>query len=151
MIRHAHNNIRVAREYMYIKILATTVLEALARATGGDAPLSLFMGDVPKEGASIKRLEYFLPELENAPWVDQHSVIYQLLESGRASDVGFDMKNSPLSLFIYKALLQRAGFCPRLFNGTRPAHRPPHCPRQLHHGLYPPSGAAQIRRRCLSS
>ncbi len=104
LTRFARNNIRIAREFLRIKILGTTVIEALAKATGGDAPLSLFLGDLPREGTSIKRLEYFLPELEHAPWVDQSSIIYRLLETGRASDVAFDMKNSPLSLFIYRAM-----------------------------------------------
>ena len=104
MTRFARNNIQVARLYLGIKILGTTILEALALATGGDAPLSLFMGDVPREGITIKRLEYFLPELEDPSWVDHNSTIYQLLESGRASDMSFDMKNSPLSLFVYKSI-----------------------------------------------
>jgi hypothetical protein len=104
MVRLASNNVQIARQYMGIKILGITVLEALAKTTGGDAPLSLFMGDVPREGVSIKRLEYYLPELDDSPWVDHNSVIYQLLESGRSSDASFDMKNSPLSLFIYKAI-----------------------------------------------
>jgi hypothetical protein len=100
----AKNNIEVATAYLQIKILGVTILEALAKATGGDAPLSLFLGDVPREGVSIKRLEYYLPELADPPWVQASSIIYQLLESGRASDVSFDMKNSPLSLFIYKSM-----------------------------------------------
>ncbi len=104
MARQARRNINVAREYLRIKILANTILESLARATGGDAPLSLFMGDVPREGVSIKRLEYFLPELEDAAWIDHNSDVYHLLESGRASDTAFDMRNSPLSLFIYKSV-----------------------------------------------
>ena len=104
MVRLARNNVRVAQQYLGIKILGTTILEALAQATGGDAPLSLFMGDVPREGVTIKRLEYFLPELEDPAWVDHNSIIYQLLESGRASEANFDMKNSPLSLFVYKTL-----------------------------------------------
>ena len=104
MVFLASNNIQVAGEYLGIKILGITIMEALAKATGGDAPLSLFMGDVPREGVSIKRLEYYLPELEDSPWVDHNSIIYQLLESGRSSDAIFDMKNSPLSLFVYKAI-----------------------------------------------
>lgn len=102
MVRYARSNIKVAREYLKLKILSMTVLEALAIVTGGDAPVSLFMGDVPREGVSIKRLEYFLPELEDSAWVDHSSVIYKLLDSGRASETSFDMKNSPLSLFVYK-------------------------------------------------
>jgi hypothetical protein len=104
MIDLADNNISTACEYLRIKILGIAVLEALAVVTGGDAPLSLFLGDVPREGTSIKRLEYFLPEIESRPWVDRSSTIYRLLESGRASDTSFDMKNSPLSLFVYKCL-----------------------------------------------
>ncbi len=104
LVALARNNIDVASQYLRIKILGVTILEALARATGGDAPLSLFMGDVPREGVSIKRLEYFLPELDDASWVDRDSVIYQLLETGQTSDASFEMKNSPLSLFIYKTV-----------------------------------------------
>lgn len=104
LTRYARNNIRIAREFLRIKILGTTIIEALAKATGGDAPLSLFLGDLPREGTSIKRLEYFLPEIDYAPWVDQHSILYRLLETGRTSDVDFDMKNSPLSLFIYRTM-----------------------------------------------
>jgi len=104
MMRLARNNIDIASQYMRIKILGTLILEALARATGGDAPLSLFMGDIPREGVTIKRLEYFLPELDDPPWVERGSVIHQLLEAGRTGDASFDMKNSPLSLFVYKAV-----------------------------------------------
>lgn len=104
MVRYARTNVRVAGEYMRVKILGVTILEALACATGGDAPLSLFMGDVPREGVSIKRLEYFLPELDDPAWAIPNSIIFKLLESGRASDASFDMKNSPLSLFVYKAV-----------------------------------------------
>jgi hypothetical protein len=89
---------------MRIEILGITILEALACATGGDAPQSLFMGDIPREGVSIKRIEYFLPELDDAEWVNPNSLIFHLLESGRNSDTSFDMKNSPLSLFVYKTV-----------------------------------------------
>ena len=104
MTRYAHNNIVIAREYLKFKILATVILEALAKATGGDAPLSLFMGDVPHEGASVKRLEYFLPDIDEPAWVDHNSAIYHLLEAGRSDETGFDIKNPPLPLFIYKAM-----------------------------------------------
>lgn len=104
MLRYARINIEVAREYLKLKILSMTVLETLAIATGGDAPVSLFMGDVPREGVSIKRLEYFLPEVEDSAWIDYSSMIYKLLESGRSTDTSFDMKNSPLSLFLYKSI-----------------------------------------------
>ncbi|HEY3313167.1 MAG TPA: hypothetical protein VGK00_16125 [Anaerolineales bacterium] len=104
MVRLASKNIQVAILYLGIKTLGISIIEALAQATGGDAPLSLFMGDIPREGLAIKRLEYFLPEVENPGWVDHESILYHLFESGRASETSFDMKNSPLSLFIYKTV-----------------------------------------------
>ncbi len=127
MTKYARNNIVVAREYLQIKILSMVVLEALAIATGGDAPVSLFMGDVPREGVSIKRLEYFLPEMSTPHWVDNGSTIYQLLESGRASDTSFDMRNSPLSLFIYKStppekIVEYLQFAEEMFTGNLSAH-----------------------------
>lgn len=104
MAHYARNNIIVGREYLKLRILATAILEALAKATGGDAPLSLFIGDVPREGVNIKRLEYFLPDVPEPAWVDHNSVMYHLLAAGRSGDTSFDMKNSPLSLFIYKVM-----------------------------------------------
>jgi hypothetical protein len=38
--------------------------------------------------------------------LDQSSVIYKLLESGRAGETNFDMRNSPLALFLYSQLSQ---------------------------------------------
>lgn len=104
MAHYARNNIIIGREYLMLKILDTAILEALAKATGGDAPLSLFLGDIPREGVNMKRLEYYLPDVAEPDWVDHNSIIYHLLEAGRSGDTSFDMKNSPLSLFIYKVM-----------------------------------------------
>ena len=104
LMRQARYNLQVARKYMSIKILGSTILEALALATGGDAPLALFLGDSPSEGVNTKRLENYLPELKNPDWVDSGSILYELLESGRATRSSFEMRNSPLSLFVYKSI-----------------------------------------------
>lgn len=105
MVQCARRNIFTAREYLRIKLLGVAILEALAEVTGGDAPLLLFTGDVPREATSFKRIESYLPEIEDSiPWVDRSSTIYHLLEVGRSDDSGFDTKNSPLSLFVYKSL-----------------------------------------------
>ncbi len=105
MVQCARRNIFTAREYLRIKLLGIAILEALAEMTGGDAPLLLFTGDVPRAATSFKRIESYLPEIEEiSPWVDRSSIIYQLLEVGRSSESGFDTKNSPLSLFVYQSL-----------------------------------------------
>ena len=127
MAYYARNNIIIGREYLTLKILATAILEALARATGGDAPFSLFLGDIPREGVNIKRLEYYLPDVPEPAWVDHNSVMYHLLEAGRSSDTSFDMKNSPLSLFVYKVMPPETipvacDQAKEFFNGNLSAH-----------------------------
>ena len=37
-------------------------------------------------------------------WVDADSDLYRLLAVGRVSEASFDIKNSPLALFLYKSL-----------------------------------------------
>lgn len=104
MVALAHTNVRTAREYLAIKLLTVAVLEALADLTGGDAPIALFMGDIEPENENAAQMENLLPEVPISAGVDAHSVVYRLLAEGRASQSSFDLKHSPLSLFIYKQL-----------------------------------------------
>src|SRR5512136_1908320 len=80
------------------------VLESLAQATGGDAPVSLFMGGLPRGGEKPQGLEALLPRTPIPAWVDADSDMYRLLAVGRVSETSFDIKNSPLALFLYKSL-----------------------------------------------
>lgn len=104
LVQRAHNNIEIARQYLQIKILGMTILEAMALSSGGDAPLSLFMGDIPRDGFQTRRLENFLPDLPTPAWMDGNSAMYRLLESGRTNEISFDTRNSPLELFICKSV-----------------------------------------------
>lgn len=95
-------NLEIGRAYLGAKLLAAALLEALAEVSGGDVPIALFMGDLPKNGERVQRLEDFLPSVDPAPQVDPTTVVYRLLETGRSTEIGFDIKNSPLAAFIYK-------------------------------------------------
>lgn len=98
----ARRNVTIGCKYLGIKLLAMAVLEALAELTGGDAPLSLFMGDLKREGESVKRLENFLPFDEPVrPAASDSKAVLNLLEIGRASESSFDMRNSPTAFFLY--------------------------------------------------
>ncbi len=105
MERRARRNVTAAREYLGMKLLAAAVLEAFAEASGGDAPISYFMGelDVKEKGG---RLEDYLPRrLSRATAVSSarqplDPTLYKLLAKGRASASRFDLQNSPLALFI---------------------------------------------------
>ena len=106
MLKRAYRNINTASEYLRIRLLAMAFLESLAVETGGDAPLSLFMGDLPQTYESVQRMEDFLPDVGTPAWIDRSSDIYQLLQVGRTGEAGFDITTAPLSLFVYKSLTQ---------------------------------------------
>ncbi len=100
MKRRGERNVSTAREYLGIKLLTAAVLEALAEISGGDAPVSFFMGDI---GATKKgsRLEDYLPEERPPAGLHLDKTLHDLLAFGRASSSSFDLQNSPLSLFVY--------------------------------------------------
>ncbi len=100
----AYQNITTAREYLRAKLLTMSVLEALAEVTGGDAPISLFLGEVARFGDGMpKRMEHFLPRLEPGSGI-VHTFTYKVLDSGRIGESTFDMRSSPTTLFLYKIL-----------------------------------------------
>ncbi|MFZ6027888.1 MAG: hypothetical protein ACOYYS_09245 [Chloroflexota bacterium] len=106
MSRRAHINVEVACEYLQVKLLGLAILDALAQVTGGDAPLSLFVGDQPKSGQSngAKRLEHFLPDRSVPDWIDTDSELYRLLCLQNNQSEGFDTRYAALSLFVYKSM-----------------------------------------------
>jgi len=103
MQRRGARNVSTACEYLGIKLLTAAILEALAEISGGDAPVSLFMGDI---GATERgsRLEDYLPAEKPATGLRVDKTLHDLLAFGRASASSFDLQNSPLSLFIYRHL-----------------------------------------------
>jgi hypothetical protein len=104
MGRSARRNLDFARHYLLAKLLATGILEAIAESSGGDAPMALFMGDVPGEGAEVRSLVSLLADPGRPPWVDEKNPVYLLLRDGRLEDSSFDLRNSPLALHLYHAL-----------------------------------------------
>lgn len=96
----SERNVSTGREYLGIKLLTAAILEALAEISGGDVPVSLFMGEIgAKERGS--RLEDYLPEATPPADLNVNTTVHDLLAYGRASASSFDLQNSPLSLFIY--------------------------------------------------
>jgi hypothetical protein len=97
----AKKNLETARDYLGIKFITACILEALALASGGDAPISLFLGDLDPDAPGGK-IEDYLPEIEmvNPPG----DLLHSLLSKGRASESSFDLKNSPLACYIYENL-----------------------------------------------
>lgn len=104
--KKAKENLSLICQYLRAKLLPIAILEALAKYSGGDVPLSFFMGETPTlENPNPIRLEAFLPELQlkvNSHCLD--ATVYQLLKSGRAGSCTYDLKNSPLANFVYEWL-----------------------------------------------
>jgi hypothetical protein len=115
-------NVTSARPYLGIKLLTAAILEALAQISGGDAPVSLFMGDLDARRKG-SRLADYLPEPHPSAEIPLDKTLHDLLAYGRASASRFDLQNSPLSLFIYLRLgtdgfRDLLGAARRMFDGA---------------------------------
>ena len=158
-VKSAYTNVAIAREYLGIKLLTMIILEAFADLTGGDVPLSLVMGDLQKEGENTPHLEDFLPVVEEYRFIDHASPVFQLLETGRARESSFDLKNSPLSAFLYKQMgagetqtftgeCQRSDRgnpeCPGFFEADGSVNCGYHCQGYGGHGDHPPRAITPI-------
>jgi hypothetical protein len=108
LVQKATYNVSIATQYIGMKLLPVAVIEALALLTGGDAPLSMFVGDVRVYNTKIQRAEDFLPQ-NNVQSPDlQVDIVYQLLAVGRTSPTSFDLQNSPLAAYLYANLSANA-------------------------------------------
>ncbi|MBN1774747.1 MAG: hypothetical protein JXB32_26045 [Deltaproteobacteria bacterium] len=104
----AARNLDVGVRYLRVKLFGTALLEALAEATGGDAAMGLFMGDLPNPERSAPRLEEQLPAVPEERQAPHDPVVRGLLLYGRAGETAFDLKTSPLSAHLYVRLGEAA-------------------------------------------
>lgn len=100
----AARNIAVGRKYIGAKLLSISVVAAFAELTGGDAPISLFMGDLPSRNRVSRRLEDSLPHYREDELKGCDFDVYRLLSQGRKSETAFDIKQSPLAAYLYAYL-----------------------------------------------
>ncbi len=104
-IAAAARNIDLAVRYMRCKLYSSTLVEALAYESGGDAPLPYFIGGAPEfPGAPMKRLENFLPVPTPTREDLLDPVLRALLQGGRSTASSFDMAPSPVADFVYVLL-----------------------------------------------
>ena len=96
-------NLAWAINYMNAKLLAAGLLEAVALLSGGDAPMALFMGDIGNDAEEFESIATLLP-FGSPPWLDRANPVYRLLRDGRLDESSFDLKNSPLALYLYEKL-----------------------------------------------
>ena len=97
-------NLVVGKKYVGAKLLSMSVLAAFAELTGGDAPMSLFLGDLPSRHRRSTTIEEQLPFIPTEEMEDVDVDVYNLLAVGRRSETSFDIRQSPLAAFIYGRL-----------------------------------------------
>lgn len=103
-LQRAQDNLSIARHYLQAKILAASLLEALALVTGGLAPLAYLMGEsagAVRSSDGALGLSAHLP-----PFTPRHPDprVLNLLQEGRRLESDFDLSHSPLALFIVSHL-----------------------------------------------
>ena len=75
---------------MKYKLLTSSVLEAIAELTGGDAPISMFLGQLSNDAARIER---HLPKGGPPPehLTERIAAVREFLIVGRGSTTSFDI------------------------------------------------------------
>lgn len=101
----ARDNILIALTYMRCKSLAMGVIASIAELSGGDAPIALFLGDLPERHYASVCIEDILDvSYKPADGIESNEIVLQLLRDGREVESSFDVKNSPVSAFLYRHL-----------------------------------------------
>ena len=98
LLAGARKNLAFATQYLGAKIVSISVVEALALMTGGNCPVSMFLGDVRGAYGKPDRAEDFLPAVPAIEPVDAQLVV--VLERGREASAN-DLTVSPLTAFVY--------------------------------------------------
>jgi hypothetical protein len=93
-------NMRLSLIYIQARLVAVALVVAFATLTGGDAPKSLFFGDLPTYNRISERLGDDMPVLQVADDYCNLEVL-DVLKGNRMADTGFDTKNAPLAAFLY--------------------------------------------------
>jgi hypothetical protein len=96
----ARKNITFACDYLSTKITSIAIIEALALETGGNCPVSMFLGDIRNRKCKPDRVEDFLSPNTGTAAINPE--VLDVLENGRAQESSNDLTASPLTAFIYR-------------------------------------------------
>ena len=95
-------NISFAMSFLQLKMTSIAIIEALALLTGGNCPVSMFLGDIRSASGQPERVEDYLPCGPDAPGLDAQ--LLHVLEKGRPEDSRNDLTISPLTAYMYRCL-----------------------------------------------
>ena len=106
LYENTRRNLQIANLYLQSKILTIGILEALSYRIGRSIALSTLIGEIPVNGMVIPTLDYFLPTIPR-PYVPEdpiEEIVLDALTYGRQQETTYDMKNSPITAFLVKAI-----------------------------------------------
>ncbi|MGC9502657.1 hypothetical protein [Baaleninema sp.] len=106
LLENTRKNLETAKLYLGIKLITIAVLEALSYRLGRNVHISTLMGEFPEPGVKTPALEQFLPPIaiERPPRTPLEAEVLALLSKGRTRESAYDLKNSPTSTFIIRAV-----------------------------------------------
>ncbi|MEN9660030.1 MAG: hypothetical protein RL571_3495 [Pseudomonadota bacterium] len=121
----ARSNICFSCDFLAAKLTTIAMLEAIAMATGGDGPISMFLGDIRHSSGKPERAEDYLPKANTA--ADINPELLQVFDQGRSEETALDLNASPVTAFLYRSLghqgtLQAWGEAQKMFNGELSPH-----------------------------
>ena len=99
----SRTNLRFAVDYLGAKLGSLAVIEALALETGGDAPISMFLGDIAASGENPVLIADLLPPPKPST-CRLDSELLAILEHGRPRESTNDLTSSPVTAFVYRRL-----------------------------------------------
>lgn len=97
----AEKNLAFAVRYLNTKLVGVTLVECLAELTGGDAPISMLLGDF--RGKDPVKIESFLKTLPDVPCALDPQML-DILENGRRTASKNDTAASPMTAYLYRWL-----------------------------------------------
>ncbi len=100
----AKENIKIALKYMECKRLSIAVLAAFAELTGGDAPVVMFLGDLPDAHHISPSIEDMIRIKKRKKGVKLDNRVLELLKEGRECESEFDIKKSPCAALLYSEM-----------------------------------------------
>jgi hypothetical protein len=97
-------NLELGKKYVGAKLLSMSLLAAFAELTGGDGPMSLFMGDLPSRHHVSSKISDALPTPSENSLKNCDQDVYSILAHGRRTETSFDIRQSPLAAYLYSYL-----------------------------------------------
>jgi hypothetical protein len=102
---NAAQNLQVGSKYVAAKLVGVSFLASLAELSGGDVPISSFLGDLPSRKDRYSQLVENAQLTRPANWSDHCCPqVYRLLAKGRRKETSFDVRQSPGAAYLYACI-----------------------------------------------